>query len=288
MTLPIAIAEKLFLLQQGEKIPSSRMKHPVIEMMLDNGILERQIIGRSRKLIFLRSPDRLNDYLHNHLGINNLQDYISVYYRQDASRSDYIAVSSDSKLRKVRTFKGFLVNSYFPVRGTLNHDPITIHPMAGSFQFIYDFENFSVAEEVTVVGIENPENFRHIYKQKHLFGGITPLFVCRYPQNQNKDLIRWLQSIPNPYLHFGDFDFAGIAIYLNEYKKRLGNRATFFVPDNIGDLLLKFGNKEIYDHQISHLDTTISDEAKLNRLIAMLNQCKKGLEQEIFIKTVPP
>lgn len=287
MTLPIAIAEKLFLLQQGEKIPSSKMKHPVIEMMLDNGILERQIIGRSRKLIFLRSSDRLNDFLHNHLGINNLQDYISVYYRQDASRSDYIAVSSDSKLRKVRTFKGFLVNSYSPIQGTLNREPITIHPMAGSFQFIYDFENFSVDEKVTVVGVENPENFRHIHKQKHLFGERAPLFVCRYPQNQNKDLIRWLQSIPNPYLHFGDFDFAGISIYLNEYKKRLGNRATFFVPGNVGDLLRKFGNKELYDYQIGHLGTTITDEVKLNRLIAMLNQCKKGLEQEIFIKTTP-
>ena len=46
------------------------------------------------------------------------------------------------------------------------------------------------------------------------------LFVCRYPQSN--DLIKWLQSIPNRYLHFGDLDFAGINIYLNEFKKYLG------------------------------------------------------------------
>jgi len=35
------------------------------------------------------------------------------------------------------------------------------------------------------------------------------LFVSRYPQTQSKDLLNWLQSIPNPYLHFGDFDLTG-------------------------------------------------------------------------------
>jgi hypothetical protein len=284
MILPIGIAEKLMLLQTGEKIPSSKLRNSVIETMLDNGIVEQQIQGRSKKLIFLRSPEKLTDYLSNHFGINSLKDYISVHEQKDALRSDYVEISSDSKLRKVRTFKGFLVNCYSPIPATVNDEPILIKPVAGSFQFVYDFEGFTIQPDITVVGIENPENFRYINKQKFLFEDIKPLFVSRYPQNQNKDLIRWLQSVPNQYLHFGDFDFAGIGIYLNEYKKYLGNKATFYVPENAKDLLKKYGNKELYDNQRDNFYQERIDETKLKHLIALIHEFKKGLEQEIFIK----
>jgi len=75
---------------------------------------------------------------------------------------------------------------------------LTVQPQEGTFTFIYDFENFSPSDDITIVGIENPSNFRHIQKQRKLFGEIQPLFVSRYPQR--KDLVKWLQTIPNPYL----------------------------------------------------------------------------------------
>lgn len=284
MILPIGIAEKLILLQNGEKIPSSKLKHSVIETMLDNGILEQQIQGRSKKLIFLRSPERLNDYLSNHFGINNLHDYISVQKQEDALRSDFVTISSDSKLKIVRTFKGFLVNSYSPIQATLNNEPISISQTEGSFQFIYDFEKFTIPEDITIVGVENPENFRHINNQKYLFEDIKPLFVSRYPQNQSKDLIKWLQSIPNNYLHFGDFDFAGISIYLNEYKKYLKARATFFIPENTENLIVEYGNRVLYDSQIENFDEKELNEMTLRKLITLIHKYKKVLEQEIFIK----
>jgi hypothetical protein len=284
MILPIGIAEKLILMQNGEKIPLSKLRHSLIETMLDNGILDQQIQGRSKKLIFLRSYERLNDYLFNHFGINCLQNYILLYKQEDALRSDFVAISSDSKLRKVRTFKGFLVNSYLPIKATMNEEPALINPIEGSFQFIYDFERFSIPADITIVGIENPENFRYINKQFYLFDDINPLFVCRYPQNQNKDLIKWLHSLPNNYLHFGDLDFAGIGIYLNEYKKYLGNKAMFYVPENAKDLLEKYGNKELYDNQRDNFDQKGIEETKLNHLIALIHELKKGLEQEVFIK----
>ena len=284
MNLPIGIAEKMILLQNGEKIPSSKLKHSVIDTMLSNGILEYQIQGRSKKLIFLRSAERLNDYLNNHFGINSLHDYVSVHKQEDARRSDFVASSSDSKLRNIRTFKGFLVNCYSPIQATLNNEPISMSPAEGSFQFIYDFEKFTIPEDITIVGVENPENFRYIHKQKYLFDKIKPLFVSRYPQNQNKDLIKWLQSIPNSYLHFGDLDFAGIGIYLNEYKKYLGNKAQFYVPENAMYLIEKYGNKELYDNQKDNFDHEKIDETALNHLITHIHIFKKGLEQEIFIR----
>jgi len=286
MNLPIAIAEKLILLQNGDKIPSSKLKHSIIDNMLGNGILEQKIQGRSKKLIFLRSDGRLSDYLSNHFGINSLHDYISIHKQEDALRTDLVKVSSDSKLKKARTFKGFLVNSYLPIQAALNDHPISINTILGCFQFIYDYEKFTIPTDITIVGMENPENFRYIDSQKYLFDGIKPLFVSRYPQNQSKDLLKWLQSIPNPYLHFGDLDLAGIGIYLNEFKKYLGKRATFFVPENAENLFEKYGNRELYDKQSFNFEKGQIDEPKLNELVAIIHRYKRGLEQEVFIKFI--
>ena len=57
------------------------------------------------------------------------------------------------------------------------------------------------------------------------------LFVSRYPQST--DLRSWLQNIPNRYIHFGDFDLAGIHIlrsglFLGEIKKGRFEPSTAF------------------------------------------------------------
>ena len=283
MKIPVSIAENLILLQNGEKIPASKIKHRIVNEMLENGILKKQIQGRSKSFIYCPEQQQMNDFLQNHYGISNLRNYIETLIAEESTRADAVSVSSDSKLRKVRTFKGFLVNCYTPIQAKINGEEFLLNPIEGVFQFIYDFENFEIPQDITVVVIENPENFRHIKKQKYLFENIKPLFVSRYPQNQSKDLLKWLQSIPNKYLHFGDFDFAGIGIYLNEYKKYLGDRASFFVPSTIEKLICKYGNKELCDKQKVKFDLQSIEEKNLIRLIELIHKYKKGLEQEIWI-----
>ncbi|MCZ2222683.1 MAG: hypothetical protein LC122_03535 [Chitinophagales bacterium] len=285
MKIPISIAEKLILLYKGEKIPASKIRHSVINEMLDNGILKKQIQGRSKALVYCNEPQTINDFIKNHYGISDLQNYIDTLQDTEINRSDLITVSSDSKQKSVRTFKGFLVNCYTSIPATLNENQIILNPIEGAFHFIYDFENFIIPDDITIVGIENPENFRYIEKQKYLFENIKPLFVSRYPQNQSKDLLKWLQTIPNNYLHFGDFDFAGIGIYLNEYKKHLGNKAHFFTPEYIEFLLDNYGNRALYDKQKINFEQQVMEEENLTNLIALLHKYKKGLEQEIFINS---
>jgi len=282
MILPISIAEKLTALQNGEKIPFSKLKHSVIESMIDNGILKKRIQGRSKTLIYLSNKNSLPDYLKNHFGIDNLENYIVAFNNADLSRGEAIEVSSNSKLKSIRTFKGFLVNCFEPVECLLNDNSIIIQPTEGTFTFIYDFENFIPTDNITIVGIENPENFRHIQKQNKLFENIQPLFVSRYPQS--KDLIKWLQTIPNDYLHFGDFDFAGLNIYFNEYKKYLHHKATYFLPADIENLLSTRGNRDNFNKQsIQFAQNQIVEENVLT-LIRLIQKYKKGLEQEILAK----
>ena len=283
MKIPIPIAEKLILLCNGEKIPASKIRHSLINEMLDNGILKRQIQGRNKALIYCLEQQKVNDFLQNHYGISDLQDYINVSQKENLTRADAVAISSNSKLKKIKTFKGFLINFYNPIQATINRESIVLNPIEGTFQFIYDFGSFTVPEDITIVGVENPENFRYIEKQKQLFKNVKPLFVSRYPQNQSKDLLKWLQTIPNKYLHFGDFDFAGIGIYLNEYKKYLDDRASFFVPESIEELFPIHGNKDLYDRQKIKFDAKPIKDTNLLKLIEIIHKHKKGLEQEILI-----
>lgn len=280
MKLPITIAEKLIAMLNGEKIPFSKVKHPVIEEMLENGVLKKQIQGRNRVSVYLINRNGLLAYLKNHFGIENLENYVSGLQRGDLSRADSVEISSNSKLKSIRTFKGFLVNCFEPLEGLLHGGLITIQPNEGTFTFIYDYENFLPDKNVTVVGIENPENFRHVKNHRKLFSDIHPLFVSRYPQS--KDLVRWLQTIPNRYLHFGDFDFAGLNIYINEFKKTLRDKASFYLPGNIERMLSAKGNRENYHNQTIQFDRHEFQEENVLALLRLIEKYKKGLEQEIY------
>lgn len=279
--LPLNIAEKLLLLANGEKIPSSKLKHEIVKDMISEGIIHKP--GKLKSTVQLADKQQLKLYLENRFAIKDLRTYIETFKKEGLLRADLVAVSADSKIKSLRTFKGFLVNCYSPTLATLNGQAITISPTNGTFNFIYDFESFIPEQDITIVGIENPESFRHIDKQKYLFKNIKPLFVSRYPQNQSKDLIKWLQLIPNNYLHFGDFDFAGIGIFLNEFKKHLDNKAMFFIPANIDNSIKKSGSKKRYDEQKINFDIGKIKEEDLLQLLDSIYRHKKGLDQEIFI-----
>jgi len=282
MKLPVSIAEKLILLLSGEKIPFSKLKNEVIDLMIGNGILNVQILGRSKKLVYLSNKELLVPFLVNHFGINNLENYINGYLNVELSRAEAIEISSNSKLKSIRTFKGFLVNCYEPVECVLNNRVISIEPQKGTFTFIYDYLTFTPSPDITIVGIENPENFRQIQRQRKLFENILPLFVSRYPQN--KDLVRWLETIPNDYLHFGDFDFAGLNIYMNEYKKHLKDKSSFYLPANIEKLLSTRGNRDNYTNQTIQFDVQLVDEENVLILLRLIEKYRKGLEQELLIR----
>jgi len=115
-----------------------------------------------------------------------------------------------------------------------------------------------------------------------LFENIRPLFVSRYPQN--RDLVRWLSTIPNPYLHFGDFDFAGLNIYMNEYKKHLLDKSNFFLPLNIEKLISSRGNRDNYSIQSIQFDVKSVDEENVLVLLRLIEKYRKGLEQELLIR----
>ena len=282
MKLPATMAKKLLRLVAGESIPGSLKERPPLNRMVEEGVLTVKTIGRSKKHLSARNSGNLCNYVKNHFGIDDLQQYVEKLKQDDLSRSEAIRIASNSKVKRIRTFTGFPVNCYQPVKATLNNRQIVIEPLEGRFTFVHDFTQFVPSADITIVGIENVDNFKYVAKQAYLFEDCKPLFVSRYPQS--KDLINWLQSIPNDYLHFGDFDFAGIKLYHNEFKKHLKERAVFFIPVNIEEILLQYGKRELYNDQVSGAKIENISEQPILTLLTLIHKYRKCLEQEIFIE----
>ena len=76
----------------------------------------------------------------------------------------------------------------------------------------------------------------------------------------------------------------GINIFLNEYKKHIGNKAEFFIPDEIEKMIRGKGNSNNYNTQIYRepILNEIRDEGLID-LVKIIHKHKKGLEQEYLI-----
>ncbi|ALJ06538.1 hypothetical protein APS56_15965 [Pseudalgibacter alginicilyticus] len=283
MKLTLKIAKVLVQLINGESIPNHSAKSRLIDDLVSENIITRK--GKHKKSLDLINKTDLHTYLANQLQVNDLNKYVLALENENSTRAELVKITTDSKKSKERAFKGFLLNSYSSIKAELNNATIIINPTKGSFVFIYDYESFKIPKEITVIGVENAKNFSQIQEQKYLFKNINPLFVSRYPQNQNKDFIKWMNSIPNNYMHFGDFDIAGIGIYLNEYKKHLLRKATFFIPENIKSDLRNNGNRERFDNQKMNFKIESIQESKILELIEIIKLEKKGLDQEYYIET---
>lgn len=282
MKKTVALIEKLIRLANGEALPASSLKGEWFEQMQEDGILLTTAHG-SRKSLRASDARLLRQYVASQFEIHDLEQTLNVFSDEDACRASLVAATGNSKFLSRRTFKGFLVNSYQPIAAILNGQKITICPSEGSFMFIADYQHFIIPHDVVVVGVENAENFRYAALQEYLFARYGyVLFVSRYPQDQNKDLIKWLQSIPNQYVHFGDLDLAGIAIYEHEYYCHLGIRASLFIPDDF-DQRISNGSSERYNAQLSQYGKMKVEDKRAQPLLDCIHLHHKGYDQEGYI-----
>ena len=276
------LIEKLIRLASGETLPVSILKGDWFEQMQAEGILVAVTHG-SRKSLRVVDTSSFRNYLASQYDIRDLEQIRELLSNGSIDRASQVDITGDSKLMSHRTFTGFLVNSYQPIDAVLDGKQLTILPPNGAFVFIADYELFHIPEDVVIIGVENAENFRHVARQKYLFEEYGKvLFVSRYPQNQSKDLMQWLLSIPNKYVHFGDLDLAGVSIYQNEFYRHLGERASFYIPKDYEERISK-GNLDLYNSQLPQYGKMNVEDERVSRLLSCIHRYHRGYEQEGFI-----
>lgn len=279
----MALSASIQALIAGDQVAGSKMNDRILEELMAEGLL--LVITRgSRKSYRARDIEVLKRFL-----IDKDESYRLLEITHSDSRASMATETGNSKLVTIRTCPGFPVNSYEPIECFLCGDPFMLNPQEGCFCFVSEWEKFTIPEDVVVIGIENMENFRMIRKQRAFFEqylqahGFSKnvIFVSRYPQSS--DLRKWLCTISNHYLHFGDFDLAGINIYISEFQEYLGkDRSSYLIPDDI-EYRLKSGSRKRYDEQYCRFKDIKSENYELQRLITLIHNERKAYDQEGYI-----
>lgn len=274
----MAISASIQALMAGEQVAASRLGSKLLDELMAEGLLSVVTHG-SRKSYRARDIEALKRFLIDKDERNRMLEV-----NAPDSRASMAKETGNSKLMKVRSCPGFPVNSYEPISCFLNDIEIVVNPIEGSFVYITDWRAFVIPEDVVVIGIENMESFRMIRQQRQLFESEISkhrfLFVSRYPQST--DLRSWLQTIPNRYVHFGDFDLAGINIFLSEFQQFLGNRSSFLIPSDI-EKRLQRGSQERYDSQLSRFGNLKSDDKRIQAVIGLIKKYHRCYDQEGYI-----
>lgn len=281
MNITIEQAKLLKELSEGKKVPLSRLKARIFQQLIQEQVLLRQKESHGWN-IYTDHPQSLLNYLYNHYIRCTLDEYIE---RGQAapSRSNNIRMSGDSKLKETELWQGFYFKVSEPIHAQWQGKPLTLLPYPeGIPVFMPQPETLSLPEDVTVVMIENSENFLKIETQLPLFQGLKCFFVSFYPREQHSYFIEWLQKQPNNYVHYGDFDFAGIHIYLSQYKKYVSGESRYLVPSGLLPLFRQYGKRELYNNQLSLQALIKADEPGISELLEIIKREHKGLEQEIF------
>ena len=282
LKLSKSLVKKLLDLANGELISAAQFKGPLCDTLLKEGcICSKSNKSITRYYVTDKAAFRsvLGDYND---GLKDLEGTWAILQKEAVSRSEQVQIAGNSKIRQTRSCKGFLINSYEPVNCFLNGHPFTIAPLDGSYVFIADYETFEIPLNAVVIGVENMENFRYIQKQKYLFEYLNSpvIFAARYPQS--KDLITWLQRIPNKYVHFGDLDLAGVFIYQNEFYTKLQDRASFFIPSD-AEMRIQNGSTERYDNQLERFEKMELADPCTIPVVKLIKHYHKGYDQEGFI-----
>ena len=279
----MAISASIQALLAGEQVAGSKLNSGLLDELLAEELL--LVVSRgSKKSYRARDAEALKRFL-----IDKDERYRLLEVNASDSRALMAAETGNSKLVMVRSCPGFPVNSYEPIECFLDGNPFVVNPQEGSFLFVSEWEIFTIPEDTVVIGVENMDNFRMIRRQRTFFEKYLHnhdlsdkvLFVSRYPQST--DLRKWLCTISNHYLHFGDFDLAGINIFLYEFQQYLGKeRSSYLIPADI-EYRLKFGSRKRYDEQYCRFKNIKSDVCELQKLIDLIHHERKAYDQEGYI-----
>jgi hypothetical protein len=287
MKIPLSFAKKILKVFEAEilksEFTSSNLTENLFNKFISEGIFKAKP-HRNTQLIYGNREIIIN-FLKKEYGITDLEKYIETLGNEDADKSLAAEFASNTKVLNKRSFEGFFIRTYENLTGILNKKQIELNPPIGSWIYIVEFKNFIIDKNITIVGIENPETFRYIENYKYLFPDINPLFLLRFNNNLYID---WLKSIENKYLHFGDFDLSSIAIYVHEFRNKLGAfRCSFFIPENIRQLLINSENRDDYLKQLNDkrvYNLKFENYPEISELSILIKKYQTTVEQEVLRK----
>jgi len=246
----------LLKLKQNRELNYSSIPKTLLEALLSEGLVE--VVGLRRKKVVV------NQYFD--------KVYKDIKPIDKAKTRSDLAKLKDTKLKKISPQDGLYLN------GRCQLGSICLPIAQDSVLFIKDIP--SIAKDTLIVVVENFENLLYCNATLKLFREDDTLFVYR-----NKKMLELISVVENEIVYFGDFDLAGVAIYLREILPR-NPSIKLFIPQDIERLLWEKGSTTLYQKQFHKYQGLQTDIAEVKDLIAVLHQTQRSLEQEYFIGEV--
>jgi hypothetical protein len=220
----------------------------------------------------------LQNYNYNISSLEQIDAYIEDMFSKNVPRDIIQKYNNNTKAKISKSLHGLYVSSLEKLDIILNSENISILPNDGLGYFFFASQKVELFEDTVVVGVENYQVVWFAKRYANFFKQENVLFVVTTPY-----MLEWISDLENEYIHFGDFDLAGVNIYLNKVVPRLlkSKKYSMFIPSNIEELIEKHGNTQLYESQKQYKDLhSKSDE--VNDLIKIINKFKKGFEQEVL------
>ena len=276
--MTLSFARCLLRLKNGEQLNSGEIAtRGLLKQFSEDGIIQIKPAGGRRVSYSCSDPILLQNYLKAQNDILSLEKYIREFEADSSDGESSLFSSRSTKTFRGKSLQGFFIRAF---QTDIVVSGITIQPFPNGIElFVHQPENLQISPNALIIGIENPECFLKFGKIAHLFPKKELIIIMRYLSSSPN---RWLQTITNDYLHFGDFDPAGINIYIREYKKQLpAGQCNYFIPPKIDELINRYGLTSLYDRQI-HLLKNIDFQMhpEICGLYDLLRKYGKGLEQE--------
>ncbi len=257
MTQTTKYLQTLLKLKEQKELNFSSVPKELLGSLLEEKlVVVKTITGRKKRVI-------TNDVFFE--VYNDLENI-----KNATTRSELITSKSHSKSKKISPQNGIYLNGNCEILG------VKLPLFDKSAVFLKDIP--IIKTDILVVVLENFENLIFWENQLEFFQKENILFIFR-----NKMMLEFIENIENKIIYFGDFDLAGIDIFQTQIKIRNKN-IEFFIPKNIGELIYKYGNRELFSKQFDRYKNIKSEDNIMQELINMIKRYQKGLEQEFFIK----
>ena len=251
----------------------------VKELKLNGSVVDGKKTPKVRYINLAKEENIFLVLKNNNYFIDSLEEidvYIQEMFDKKPSRDEVQKWHNNTKSKESKSLKGLYVSSLKEIDIKLNNKIVTITPNNGLGYFLFYTELIELFSDTVIVGIENYQVIWFAKKYKQFFERDNVLFVVINPY-----MLDWINDLENEYIHFGDYDLAGINIYLNKIVPRLikSKKHSMFIPKDIEILIKDYGNHELYEDQkqFNNLET---NDIQIKNLIKSIKNNKKSIEQE--------
>ncbi len=268
------------LLEDGVITEGKFNNKEIVKSLKQNGSVKSGKSTAKIRYIHLVKENNIFMFLNNYNYFINskfeIDDYISEIIDAKPSRDIIQKWHNDTKSKESKSLKGLYVSSLDNIDIKIDDKIVTIIPNNALGYFLFHTQQIELFEDTIVVGVENYQVIWFAQKYKQFFENKNILFVVINPY-----MLEWIGNLENEYIHFGDYDLAGINIYLNKIIPRLkkSKKYSMFIPDNIEYLIHEHGDVELFEKQIEYKNLVVND-LKLNSLKEIIKNEKKAIEQE--------